>query len=104
VPGKAEGCGPVAVVIGEALPAMSISYVTPTSSWDSGFVVFFSEFDPELEDDPTPSELVCLNCLIADGDEQLGYGLDLAREHGQVDWDPDQGEWFVPLDAGCAEP
>jgi hypothetical protein len=51
--------------------------------------VFFSEFDPDVDDDPTPSHLVYLDCLISDGDEQLGRGLDLAREHGQVDWDAD---------------
>jgi hypothetical protein len=83
---------------------MSISYVAPTSRWDSGFVVFFSEFDPELDDDPTPTEFVCVGCLIADGDEQLGRGLDLAREYGQVDWDLDRGEWVVPLEAAWGRP
>jgi hypothetical protein len=72
---------------------MSISYVAPTAPWDSGYLVFFSEFDRELDDDPTPSQLVCLYCLTEDGDEQLGRGLDLAREHGQVDWDVYRGEW-----------
>jgi len=41
---------------------------------------------------------VCLNCLIEDGDEQLARGLDLARVHGQADFDPDAVEWFVPED------
>ena len=39
---------------------------------------------------------MCLHCLTEDGDEQLGLGLDLARQHGQVDWNPNEGEWFVP--------
>ncbi len=42
---------------------------------------------------------MCLRCLIEQGDDQLGRGLDLAREYGQVDYDPDEGEWFVPDDA-----
>jgi hypothetical protein len=83
---------------------MSISWVAPTKKWDSGFLIFFSEFDPNLEDDPTPTTAVCLHCLVKDGDEQLGRGLDLAREYGQVNWDPDRGLWFVPSDAGWTNP
>jgi hypothetical protein len=91
------GCGEAAIVVGAEPPAMSISWVKPTSRWDSGFVVFFSEFDPELgDDDPTPSHLVCVHCLVEDGDEQLARGLDLARRHGQVDYDAASGEWFRP--------
>jgi hypothetical protein len=38
-----------------------------------------------------------LPCLVEEyGDEQLGRGLDLARTHDQVDWDPARGEWVVP--------
>ena len=33
---------------------------------------------------------------LREGDEQLGEGLDLARQLGQVDWDPEEGVWFVP--------
>jgi hypothetical protein len=84
------------ITVGETPPAMSISYERPTSRWDSGYLVLFSEFDPELDDDPTPTQLVCLHCLTEDGDEQLGRGFDLAREHGQVDWDVDRAEWFLP--------
>jgi len=78
---------------------MSISWERPTSPQFSGFVVFFADLlpdDPGFDD--LPHELVCLNCLVEDGDEQLGVGLDLARVHGQVDFDPDTGEWFVPED------
>ena len=92
------------MTVGQTPPAMSVSYTAPKAPWDSGFVIFFSEFDLDLDDDPTPSRLVCLHCLIADGDEQLGRGLDLAREHGQVDWDADPGKWIVPPDAAWARP
>jgi len=33
---------------------------------------------------------------LAAGDEQLARGLELARAHGQVDFDPESGEWFFP--------
>ena len=79
---------------------MSVSYSPAMAPWDSGFVIFFSEFDPDLDDDPTPSRLVCLHCLISDGNEQLGRGLDLAR--GQVEWDRNRGKWVVPPDAAWA--
>jgi hypothetical protein len=88
--------GLAVVVVGERPPAMSVAWVRPTSPFDSGYSVIYSELDPELEDDPTPSQVVCLDCLIRDGDEQLGRGLDLARRHGQVDYDPATDEWFVP--------
>jgi hypothetical protein len=85
------------VVTGEKPPAMSIAWEQPKSRFDSGYSVIYSEFDPELgEDDRTPTMAVCLKCLIEDGDEKLGEGLDLAREHGQVDWDAEACEWFVP--------
>jgi hypothetical protein len=89
------GCGQVAVTAGEEPPAMSISYVKPTVSWDSGYVVIFSDVDPDDEREPSP-RVVCLHCLIQDGDEQLGRGLDLAKQHGQVDYDAGAEEWFVP--------
>ena len=79
-------------------PAMSISWEPPTSPNDSGFVVIFADFDPDDADNDTAGELVCLECLIEAGDEQLGRGLDLARCHGRVDYDPRHGEWFVPED------
>jgi hypothetical protein len=96
-------CGTAVIVVGVEPPAMSVSYVRPTSRYDSGFAVIFSEYDLELaEDDPAQpsSTIVCLHCLVHAGDEQLGRGLDLARVHGQVDYDPELGEWFVPPDAG----
>jgi len=87
----ADGCGPVAIVVGELPPAMSISWERPRRPWDSGFVVFFDDGT-----DQTPSEPVCLRCLVNDADAQLARGLDLARRHGRVDFDVELGEWFVP--------
>jgi hypothetical protein len=96
--------GPLVLTVGERPPAMSISWAPPVAPVDSGYLVFFADL---LPDDPgfdeLPTQTVCLHCLIADGDEQLGRGLDLAREHGQVDWDPDAEEWFVPDDADRSE-
>ena len=79
----------VAIVVGEQTPAMSISYER------GSYVVFFAEFDPESPDDGPPSMPVCLGCLVEDGDEQVGRGLDLARKYGQVDFDVEDQEWFV---------
>lgn len=90
--------GRAVIVVGEQAPAMSVAWARPAGPADSGFSVIFSEFDPHDPDDRTPSQVVCLHCLVADGDVQLGRGLDLARRFGQVDWDPDAGEWFVPGD------
>jgi hypothetical protein len=58
----------VAIVVGELPPAMSISWRRPAWPGDSGYVVFFSEFDPDSDDDQTPDGLVCLDCLVNDGD------------------------------------
>lgn len=85
-----------AVTAGEEPPAMSVSWAKPTSPSDSGYVVIFSELDPDDEEDETPSMLVCLHCLVQDGGEQLVRGLALAKRHGQVDYDPVTDEWFVP--------
>ena len=84
--------------VGEVPPAMSVSWAPPVGPGDSGYLVFFSEFDPD-EIDEQPLIPVCLHCLLEDDDGQLGRGLDLARQHGQVDWDWDDGVWFVPDDA-----
>jgi hypothetical protein len=94
--------GLAVIVVGERPPAMSVSWVKPTSPYDSGYLVLFWEFDPD-DDDRTPSQVVCLHCLIEDGDEQLARGLDLAKRHGQVDFDVEADEWFVPDDAGWPE-
>ena len=96
-------CGVVALTVGEQPPAMSISWAPPSAPVDSGYIIFFADLfpgDPGFDD--LPRQPVCLACLVEGGDEQLGRGLDLARELGHVDWDPDAGEWFVPLDAGAA--
>jgi hypothetical protein len=89
-------CGSVAIVVGEELPAMSVSFADPRGAF-SGFVVIFSEYEPGVDDEESmPSATVCLHCLVEDGDEQLARGLDLARVHGQVDFDREAGEWYLP--------
>jgi hypothetical protein len=63
-------------------------------------VIFSSDLypsDPGFDD--LPSELVCLHCLLEDGDEHLGRGLDLAKRFGQVDYDLEGEEWLVTSDA-----
>jgi len=74
---------------------MSVQFADACGQF-SGFSVIYSELDPDDPDDATPTTVVCLRCLIQDGDGQLARGLDLARAHGQVDFDPGAGEWFVP--------
>jgi hypothetical protein len=84
----------VAIVAGEASPALSVSF------GDGMYGVFFAECRLDVPADEWPEAVpVCLGCLIEDADEQLARGLDLARVHGQVDWDVVAGEWFVPADA-----
>jgi hypothetical protein len=97
--------GQAAVVVGSKRPAMSISW-TPRSEPGGVdfFIIFFADLlpdDPGFDD--LPSELVCLHCLIEDGDAELAEGLELAQRHGQVDWDAEAGEWFVPKDAQVNE-
>ena len=90
-------CGRIAILLGKEKPAMSISYEPPTDPYNSGFMVIYADSDPDtLDDSHDDVELVCLHCLAQDGDVQLGRGLDLARKHGQVDWDVELEEWFVP--------
>ena len=36
--------------------------------------------------------ILCLGCLFEEHPE-LGRGLDLAREHGEIAWDLEQDEW-----------
>ena len=68
------------------------------------FIVYFADLFPGDEGfDDLPEEIVCLHCFLQDCDEQLGRGLDLARLHGQVDYDPHDDEWFVPDDAARGE-
>jgi hypothetical protein len=86
--------GTFAVVAGGELPALSVGF------GDGMFSVFMAECRLDVPRDDWPeSEVVCVHCLIDEGDADLARGLDLAREHGQVDWDVDRGEWFVPDDA-----
>ncbi len=51
------------------------------------------------DDGADEGEFVCLHCLLDDGDEQLGRGLDLAKAWGRCGWDVDAGEWYYPDDA-----
>lgn len=92
------------MVIGELPPVFGVIYVAEAAAraWDSGFTVIWDDAPHESElhrgpggqyDDPRVS-VVCLHCLIDDSPE-LGRGLDLARVHGQVDWDDEGGFWFV---------
>ena len=85
----------VAIVVGKQPPAMSVSWEPPTSENDGGYCVIFSEIDPEEEWAPR-GEVICMHCALENGGEQLGRGLDLAKQHGQVDWDVELEEWFVP--------
>ena len=91
------GCaGKMVLVLGERWPAKAISYLEPVGRWDSGFMVV-------LEDAPEPGVLTdedrsvpwCFDCVLGEHPE-LGRGLDLAREHGDVGFDIEAGEWFVP--------
>ena len=42
----------------------------------------FSDYSDHMNAKP-----ICLHCLVEDGDEDLGRGLDLARKYGHVDFD-----------------
>jgi hypothetical protein len=87
----------VAIVVGKESPAMSVSWEPPIGPADSGFCVFFAEIDPREESQiESEGEVLCLHCLLDQGGEQLGRGLDLAKVHGQVDYDVELEEWFVP--------
>jgi len=92
-------CGTAVVVSGERLPALSISWEEPSSAAVQRLrclllgVFARGRRGAVAADRDRVSEL-----LIEDGDEQLARGLDLARVHGQADFDPDAVEWFVPED------
>ena len=98
-----SGHGTFACVVGQKPPAMSVSWERPKVPGDSGYIVFFADL---LPDEPgfgdLPAEPVCLHCLLEDGDEQLGRGLDMAKRFGQADFDVELGKWFVPDDVVSA--
>ena len=97
--------GPVAIVVGRRPPALSIGWGEEEHPGNSGFIVFMSECDLGVPERAWPEgEPVCLHCLIDGGDAQLARGLDLARVHGQVDWDAEAGEWVVPGDVWSTLP
>jgi len=86
----------VVLVTGSRRPAMSIHYAAPPDP--IRYSVIFAELDPEADEEDTsiPCEPWCLCCFAAELDEQIGRGLDLARElNGQVDYDVEAGEWFL---------
>ena len=88
--------GDVAIMIGSKPPAMCVTWDSPPPF----FMVYFSDLfpgDPGFDD--LPELAVCLHCLIEDGDEQLGEGLDMARRLGRACWDDESAEWFYPDDA-----
>ena len=87
--------GELAVLVGSERPAMSVSF-EGSGGVIPGYLVFFAEYVPGEVEGSTPEELVCVHCLIEEGDTQVARGLELARAHGQVDFDPDSREWFVP--------
>ena len=60
----------------------------------AGIPVHGAEDVPEPEElsGDKPSHALCLACLI-DEHPELGSGLDLAREHGEIVWDDDEHEW-----------
>jgi hypothetical protein len=81
-------------VLGERWPAKTISYLEPIGEWDSGFMVVLD--DVPAAEDLSGDELsvpVCLGCLVEEHPE-VGRGLDLAREHGEIAWGDDG---WVPL-------
>jgi hypothetical protein len=92
--------GPLAFVAGETPPALSISWKQPDyPDRDSGYIVFFSECDLDVPSEDWPeSQPLCLHCLLDDGGEQVGRGLDRAKQFGQVDYDAETDEWYVPDD------
>ncbi len=84
------------IVLGERWPAKAISYLEPIGEWDSGFYVVLEDApEPDDVSDDEPTQLVCLECLIEEHPE-LGQGLDLAREHGEIEWDRERDGW-VPV-------
>ncbi len=46
----------------------------------------------ELADDDPRWGVMCLDCLLDEGPE-LGRALEIAREHGSAERDPDTGDW-----------
>lgn len=89
-------CGKVALVYGSVRPVDAILWREPVGEWDSGFGVLFSdapEHGDELEENDPRVQPVCLHCLVDEWPE-LGRGLDLARELGEVGYDADADEWF----------
>ncbi len=88
-----------ALTVGRMPPALSISWDWPRDEADSGFLVFMADGDPGV----TETEVTCLHCLVEVGGEQLGRGLDLARQlRCSVDYDPDRDDWYVPADTVLA--
>lgn len=86
-----------AMTIGRKPPieAVILHEPEPETEGDSGFTILFSDAPAHaselLEDDPREGA-ACLGCLI-DAFPEIGKGLDLAREHGIAERDPETREW-----------
>jgi len=86
----------VVIVLGERWPAKAISYLEPEDRWETGHMVVLQDVpEPEKLSGDEPSCLVCVDCLL-DEHPELGRGLDLAREHGEIAWDREREGW-VPV-------
>lgn len=90
------------MVIGTESPVLGVLYDAESATgFDSGYTVLWDDaphadelhVDGVLFSHPAVSHW-CLHCLIEEHPE-IGRGLDLAKEHGQVDWDDDLGEWVI---------
>ena len=85
--------GGLAVVVGEQPPAMSVSFA------DTFFVVFYSRLQAESRRQGLDARPAGLLALPARGRRrQLAAGLDIAKVHGQADWNLEADEWIVPTD------
>jgi len=85
----------IAVSVGTRPPIEAIIYHQPEPDEpnDSGFTLLHGDApdDPgDLADNDERLRTVCINCLL-DENPGIGRGLDLARQHGSADLDPDTG-------------
>lgn len=89
----------VAILVGKRRPITDVVYFEPAPAddlpHDSGFTVLLDDAPPAWELRPNDSRMQtdCLHCLIEEYPE-VGIGLDMAKQHGAANCDPDSGEWF----------
>ncbi len=86
--------GRAVIVCGERWPAKAISFLEPEEQWETGHLVVLEDV-PEPDDlsGDEPSHPVCVDCLLEERPE-VGRGLELAWEHGEVVWDADERKWL----------